>query len=146
MTRKRHKSYDMSQLVLFKGKHTVQTAHCALWLSCGMRFVQGSSFKISPPADEEEHDADPDVGEHDTHPDLHGQRVHEGENTGAHLWKMLMSTSMAKKATFTGCLIIIEMPSDIKGLVKSATWRKSSNGIHIYLSNNAKVRPAPSDC
>ena len=99
-----------------------------------MRFVQGSSYKIFKPADEEEHDADPDVGEHDTHPDLHGQRVHEGENTRAHLLQMLMSTSMAKKVTFTGCLIMIEMPSDIKGLVKSATWRKSSKGIHIYLS------------
>ena len=82
MTRKRHKFYDMSQLVLFEGKHTVQTSHCALWLSCGMRFVQGSSFKISPPADEEEHDADTDIGEHHAHPDLHAQRVHEGEDAG----------------------------------------------------------------
>ena len=86
----------MTQLVRSRAKDTVQTAHCALWLSCGMRFVQGNSFKISPPADKEEHDADPDVGEHDTHPDLHGQRVHEGENTRAHLGQMLMSTSMAR--------------------------------------------------
>ena len=135
----------MSQLVLFEGKHTVQTAHCALWLSCGMRFVQGSSYKIFKPADEEEHDADPDVGEHDTHPDLHGQRVHEGEHTGAHLLQMLMSTSMAKKVTFTGCLIMIEMPSDIKGLVKSATWRKSSQTEFTSIFHS-KVRPAPSDC
>ena len=33
------------------------------------------------PRDEEEDDADPDVGEDDTHPDLVGQRLHEGDDT-----------------------------------------------------------------
>ena len=125
----------MSQLVLLEGKHTVQTAHCALWLSCGMRFVRGSSLKISPPADQEKHDADPDVGEHDTHPDLHGQRVHEGENTGAHLWTNIDVNIDGKKSYLHR---LLDHDRDAKRHKRFGEVchlaEKFSNGIHIYLS------------
>ena len=41
------------------------------------------------PADEEQHDADADVGEHDAHPYLVGQRVHEREHVGFLVLRLL---------------------------------------------------------
>ncbi len=41
------------------------------------------------PADEKQHDTDPNIGEYDTHPDLIRQWVHEGEHPGGFLGDLL---------------------------------------------------------
>ena len=57
--------------------------------------LQQEQDEEAQPADQEEHDADPDVGEDHAHPDLHGERVHEGEHSGSHL-SCQVSTSKGK--------------------------------------------------
>ena len=53
-------------------------------------------LKRTEAADQEEYDADTDVGKDDTHPDFCRQRVHKGEDTGRFVGHLLEHDADAK--------------------------------------------------